>query len=236
MLEAADRTLRELKTRRHPRPPRRPGRPQAGRQVLRVGGAGRPVPAGDRPPGRGGGQGDAGPAHRRQEDAVRHPGAGAHAPARDGRMQQELLEAARTAAGAEQHPGHHQGVVPRLPGAGRRLRVRRLVRRRASARPTSRSRPRPRSACLPDEEFRSPDAPASCMWCGRKAVDGGGVGQGVLMPGGSRRPGGSAEHRPALFADAGLERRGASLLLGGVRSRADRRAGRHARSTSTTPR
>ncbi len=24
--------------------------------------------------------------------------------------------------------------------------------------------------CLPDEEFRSPEAPATCMWCGRKAV------------------------------------------------------------------
>jgi prolyl-tRNA synthetase len=24
--------------------------------------------------------------------------------------------------------------------------------------------------CLPDEEFRSPEAPATCMWCGRKAI------------------------------------------------------------------
>ncbi|HSB55977.1 MAG TPA: His/Gly/Thr/Pro-type tRNA ligase C-terminal domain-containing protein, partial [Gemmatimonadales bacterium] len=24
--------------------------------------------------------------------------------------------------------------------------------------------------CLPDEEFRSADAPATCMWCGNKAV------------------------------------------------------------------
>jgi len=24
--------------------------------------------------------------------------------------------------------------------------------------------------CLPDEEFRSPEAPATCMWCGRKAM------------------------------------------------------------------
>jgi diaminopimelate decarboxylase len=46
------------------------------------------------------------------------------------------------------------------------------------------------------------------------------VGQGVLMGGdaAARRPGGSAEASTlALFVDAGLERRGASLFLGGVR-------------------
>jgi diaminopimelate decarboxylase len=46
------------------------------------------------------------------------------------------------------------------------------------------------------------------------------MGQSILMGGGSaaRRPGGSAEDaRAGLFADAGLERRGTSLFLGGVR-------------------
>ena len=50
-----------------PGAPRRPGRDEAGSQVLRVGGQGRAAPAGDRAPGRGGRHRDAGAAHRRQE-------------------------------------------------------------------------------------------------------------------------------------------------------------------------
>ena len=79
---------------------------------------------------------------------------------------------------------------------------------------------------LPDEEFRSPVAPATCMWCGRPSVARGGVGEGVLTAG--QRGSGRAGQTARLFADAGLgaaRRRSAS---GGVRAARHRRAGGHA--------
>ena len=73
VIEAAERIQRAAPGRRHPGPPRRARRAQAGRQVLRVGIARRPVPAGARSAGPGGGAGDAGPPHRRQGSRSRWP-------------------------------------------------------------------------------------------------------------------------------------------------------------------
>ena len=63
---------------------------------------------------------------------------------------------------------------------------------------------------LPDEEFRSPVAPTTCMWCGRPERRRGGVGEGVLS--GAAASG----RRWTCSPSAGLARSGGSLRLVGV--------------------
>ena len=121
VLEAAERLQRTLRAGGHPRARRRARRAQAGRQVLRVGVARRPVPARDRPARRGRGHGDAGPAHRRARSRSRWPGSPTGSHSEIDAMQQALLDAAvarreaTTIRGATRGAGVHRAA---MNGAG----------------------------------------------------------------------------------------------------------------------
>ena len=216
MLEAADKVKAELVTVGHPGPPRCARGHQAGRQVLRMGRAGRPAPARARAARRGGRHRHARAAHRWREGSPADRG---HRPAHGagGRA-----DAAR--------PARHRDPPPR---AQQLPRTRRASRRSSTTSRTAAASCTPAGAAtrrceaeikeqtkatirvLPDEEFRSPEAPTTCIWSRPAGRRRGGVGEGVLTvaagPGHRRRAGPGAPAR-----GRGLARRDGALLDGGV--------------------
>ena len=82
----------------------------------------------------------------------------------------------------------------------RRLRLRRLLRRSRRAKPEIKEQTKATIRVLPDEEFRSPEAPDDLHVVRQAERGGGGLGEGVLS-----RVGTAADRRRALF-DARLER------------------------------
>ncbi len=217
MLEAADRLQGELRGGRDPRPPRRARRHEAGRQVLRVGGRGASR-SGSRsaratwPPS----TVDAGAAHRRQEGSR---AAGGH---RAGAVQAHGAHAARSARGrARPARGQQHPRAPPRSSSSRHARATAASSTPASAatataRRRSRSRPRRRSGSCPTRSSARPSA--DDLHVVRPAEHGrGGVGEGVLS--GGRGTAAPAERRPTsaqLLSRRRAERRGGSLLLGGV--------------------
>ena len=151
-----------------------------------------------------------------------------HRARRSDAMQHDLLDGragAARGATASARPKSKQEFIDFMEGDGG-LRLRRLVRRPGGARPRSRSRPRPPSGCCPDAEFRSPEAPTTCIWT-RPAGDGrGGVGEGVLSPAAAARR--LAASEPALLLATPASSGAGVLLDAGVPLADDRRAVRHA--------
>ena len=158
---------------------------------------------------RGGRHGHAGPAHRRQEGepaaggpgrrAARGDGGDAARPAGDGPGPAR----GRTASGA---PPRSSSSPSWRPAAGSSTPASAGARQcEAEIKEQTKATIR----VLPDEEFRSPEAPDDLHVVRKAQRGGGGVGEGVLRP---------PRHRPdsPLYADAGLERRGGSLYFGGV--------------------
>ena len=136
----------------------RQGRDEAGRQVLRVGRARRPAAARGGSEGRGQGPGLRGPAHGWQ---------GADPPRRTGGWR---------ATHAQRDP---DGAVPCRAGAARPQQPARGHQGRTGGDDGRRGRPcedaikeatKATVRVLPDEEFRSPVPPASCVWCGAPSV------------------------------------------------------------------
>ena len=129
------------------------------------------------------GIGDAGPAHRREEDAVPDSAGSPHSLRIEmDAMQQDLLEAARTRREQNSIRGVTKAAFLDFLGARRRVRLRRLVRRCRSARPTSRNRPRRRSAACrtrssaPRRRRQPACGAAARPWrrrCGRGRTEGG---------------------------------------------------------------
>ncbi len=206
VLEVADRIKKELDRRRRPGARRRPARGEAGRQVLRVGGPGRAAQARDRPPRR----------RRRarvmlarrtggKKESLPLAGLAAALVAAMETMQREMLEVRPRPARGEQHSRRDQGGVPR-PARGRRwIHLQRVLRPR-----------RVRGGDQGEDQGDHPRAAGSRVPLARGPGHlhvvrpaqriGGRVGEGVL----------TGEALPPLFADAGLERVGDALQLGGV--------------------
>ena len=213
VVEAADRLQGDAPGRRHPGPRRPARRPQAGRQVLRVGVARRPVPAGARAARPRRGAGHAGPPHRRQgsgaDGGPRRPdphrdrrdaaGAARRRRSRGGRRppsaaprREQLIEAMNGPGGfvyggwcgdADLRGGHQGADQGHDPGAAGRGVP---LRSRAGTLPLVQPRRR----------------------------DGGGVGEGVLMTAG--QGGGGAAGQQALLEDAGLVAGQDGLVMAGV--------------------
>ena len=113
---------------------------------------------------------DAGAAHRRQEGSrCRWTGLPPRLQADMEQMQHDLLEAARARREADSSAAPPRQQFIDGHGGRRRLRVRRLVRRRRCE-AEIKEQTKATIRVLPDEEFRSPEAPTTCMWCGRPSM------------------------------------------------------------------
>ena len=170
VLEAADRLRKELAAGGSPGASRRPGGMKPGAKYYEWEGRGVPLRLEIGPRDVASSTVSAGPPHRRQEG---DPPDGRDLRSRPRRAWIRCRRSARRrrSRGVRRRAS---GEPPRSSSSPRwrrgRLRLRRLLWARPPARRRSRSRPRPRSGCLPDEEFRSPVAPTTCMWCGRPSV------------------------------------------------------------------
>ena len=194
VLEAADRIVdvaRRLGAPRSGPPPHAPRRPrghEAGREVLRVGAARRSAPPGARP---------ARPrqairrcsfgATRARSRPCRSPRSARTSPRRSRAIQEDMLIAARERreANSIRRRISYDDFQDVMEGPGG-VRVRRLVRRAPACESQIKEETKATIRVLPDEEFRSAEAPTTCLKCGRAVDRRGGVGQGVLTTGFSR--------------------------------------------------
>ena len=215
--------------RRGPGPSRRPRGHEAGRQVLRVGGAGRPAAARDRAARRGRRRGRAGPPDRRQEGDRAD---GRTRPARSSRRwsgcrpicsRRRARGARRTASGAPPR----SSSWPSMEANGGFVYAGFCGARRP-ARRRSRSRPRPRSGCCPTRSSArrsrprpacGAGGPASPRRCGPRRTE--------------PAPAGAASPTPVSdAADGGALSPGRRLRSSTI---ADARSARRPTSTTRTP-
>src|SRR4029077_17705135 len=186
---------------------------QARREVLRVGGAWGAAQARGGPARRGRQHGHAGPSNRGKEGV--DPGGRNRRAAARGNGPDAARAAGdrhRTTRG-EHNPRRHEAAVYRRHGAGRRLRLRWILRRRGVR---SRDQGRDQGHDPGTAGRGVPLAhPARDLHVVRPAGrDGGSVGEGLLTVGSPAEQGAGAG---TLLAEAGLMRRGPSLVVEGVR-------------------
>ena len=154
--------------------------------------------------------GGAGPAHRRQEGNPADGRAGQSRSSPPSNRCRPTCSRRRWRVERQRPYAGPPGGVHRPDGERGRLRLRRFC-GSATCEAEIKEQTKATIRVLPDEEFRSPVAPTTCMWCERPERCRGRVGEGVLSGAAGKR--GRGRRRPAstLFADAGLERQGGTL-------------------------
>ncbi len=85
-------------------------------------------------------------------------------------LQSDLLETARARREAGQHPRRDQGPVPRVHGGRAAASSTAVSAATRQCEAEIKEQTKATIRVLPDEEFRSPVAPTTCMWCDAPSV------------------------------------------------------------------